>query len=85
VPDAPSSGRHRQLERCWRRTASSETMSKPILEVNGSHALSRLWRRGSRGAPSRGNSSKTPPGCLYDEARLMDGEQPADAAAFAAP
>ena len=59
------------------------TVSKPVLEINPTHALiGSLARKFGGGADKSLIEDAT--WLLHDEARIMDGEQPADAAQFAA-
>src|SRR5258708_17658832 len=80
---APSFVPDRQLERMLAAHGQLQSMSKPILEVNGSHALVTTLAARLKAGSSRGFVQDAA-WLLYDEARLMDGEAPADAAAFAA-
>lgn len=77
---APESGMDRQLERLLARSGqSSSSAAKPILEVNPQHdlilALSQLAEDEK---PLQVDAAHL----LFDEARILDGELPADAQAF---
>ncbi len=80
---APAFGPDRQLERMLAAHGQLKTMSKPILEVNPTHELVTTLAARLKGGAGR-DLVEDAAWLLYDEARLMDGEAPADAAAFAA-
>ena len=80
---APAFGPDRQLERMLAAHGQLKSMSKPILEVNPTHELVTTLAARLKGGGSR-ELIEDAAWLLYDEARLMDGEAPADAAAFAA-
>jgi molecular chaperone HtpG len=76
---APDSGPDRALERILAGAGRLSAASKPILEVNPQHeligALAAL-------ADSERSFKEDAAHLLFDEARLRDGERPADAKAF---
>jgi molecular chaperone HtpG len=79
---AADTGLDRRLERMLAEHGQLTTASKPILEINPKHPLVNLL------APAVGHADKEALGdiiwLIFDEARLMDGEKPTDAASFAA-
>jgi molecular chaperone HtpG len=76
---APESGPDRALERLLAGAGRLKTASKPILEVNPRHALvSALAALGESERAFKEDAAHL----LFDEARLLDGERPADARAF---
>jgi molecular chaperone HtpG len=76
---APETGRDRQLERLLARAGQLGSAAKPILEINPRHdlivALSNL---GDAEQTLREDAAHL----LLDKARILDGEQPADARTF---
>ncbi len=76
---APESGLDRQLERLLARSGRAGSATKPVLEVNPGHdliiALSAL---GDQDRALREDAAHL----LWDEARVLDGELPADPKAF---
>ena len=80
---APEHGPDRRLERILNQHGKLNEVSKPVLEINPNHALvtalaGRLGGDGERGVV------EDSAWLLFDEARILDGEQPKDATAFAA-
>jgi molecular chaperone HtpG len=76
---APDSGPDRALERVLAGAGRLSAASKPILEVNPQHAL--VVALAALGEGDRGFKEDAAQ-LLFDEARLRDGERPADAKAF---
>lgn len=77
---APDSGMDRQLERMLASAGRLPGGSKPILEINPRHDIvTALAARGDDGE-LREDAVRL----LFDEARILDGEVPVDAQAFAA-
>ncbi|AZO08845.1 MULTISPECIES: molecular chaperone HtpG [unclassified Mesorhizobium] len=78
---APEHGPDRQFERLLNAAGRLDKAAKPILEINPRHervaALARL------GDDERGFKEDAAH-LLYDEARVLDGDKPADARAFSA-
>jgi molecular chaperone HtpG len=78
---AADHGLDRRLERMLAEHGQLGTASKPVLEINPTHPLV------AKLAPLVGHSDKDAFAdmiwLIFDEARLMDGEKPADAASFA--
>ncbi|KFG69442.1 molecular chaperone HtpG [Microvirga sp. BSC39] len=76
---APESGMDRQLERLLARAGQLPSATKPILEINPRHdlivALANL-------GDDEGTLREDVAHLLLDEARILDGELPADAKAF---
>jgi molecular chaperone HtpG len=77
---APESGMDRQLERLLAGAGRISAASKPVLEVNPHHDL--VVALAALGDQDRA-ASEDAVRLLYDEARILDGEKPADAHAFA--
>jgi molecular chaperone HtpG len=76
---ATESGLDRQLEKLLASAGQSPSVAKPILEVNPSHQqIARLAALGIDD-PMRADAAQL----LFDEARIVDGEQPLDPRAFA--
>lgn len=76
---APDSGMDRQLERMLASAGRLPGGSKPILEINPRHEIvTALAARGDDGE-LREDAVRL----LFDEARILDGEVPVDAQAFA--
>jgi molecular chaperone HtpG len=76
---APESGMDRQLERLLARAGQLGSPAKPILEINPHHELIvALARLGDDEQSLRDDAAHL----LLDEARILDGELPADAKAF---
>ena len=80
---APEFGPDRRLEKILAQHGKLGTQTKPVLEVNPNHPLvtALAARFGGDGDRAVVEDSAW---LLHDEARIMDGELPADAAAFAA-
>ncbi len=79
---AADAGPDRQLERMLAEHGRAATVSKPILEVNPLHALVAALARKFRDDKDRSFIDDST-WLLHDEARIMDGEGPSDAASFA--
>ena len=76
---APESGMDRQLERILARAGQFGSAAKPILELNPHHELIvALANLGEDEQTLREDAAHL----LLDEARILDGELPADAKAF---
>jgi molecular chaperone HtpG len=80
---APEYGPDRRMERILSQHGKAGALSKPVLEINPTHPLvtalaARVAREGDKSLVEDASW------LLHDEARIMDGEMPADAAAFAA-
>ncbi len=76
---APESGMDRQLERLL-AGAGRVAAGKPVLEINPRHDLvTKLAAMGDGNGELREDAVRL----LFDEARILDGEPPADAHAFA--
>ena len=75
---ASESGPDRQYERFLAASGRLGSAAKPILEVNPGHAMI-LGLAGSTDAATRSDIAHL----LLDTARVLDGERPGDAAAFA--
>ena len=81
---APEFGPDRRLEKILAQHGKLGGMaSKPVLEVNPGHPLVTALADRFAGDGDRAVVEDSA-GLLHDEARIMDGELPADAAAFAA-
>ncbi len=80
---APEFGPDRRMERILAQHGRAGTVSKPVLEVNPTHPLvtALAGRVAAEGDKSVVEDASW---LLHDEARIMDGEMPTDAAAFAA-
>ncbi len=81
---APEYGPDRRLERLLSQHGKlGGAVTKPVLEINPTHPL--VTALGEKFAlPEQKNVVEDAAWLLYDEARIMDGEMPADAPAFAA-
>ena len=81
---APESGPDRRLERILAQHGKSGMVSKPVLEINPTHPL--VTALAGRVTADGADKSLVEDASwlLHDEARIMDGEMPADAPAFAA-
>jgi molecular chaperone HtpG len=76
---APDTGPDRALERILAGAGRLSSASKPILEVNSQHELvAALAALGDADRSFKEDAAHL----LFDEARLRDGERPADAKAF---
>ncbi|HET6374808.1 MAG TPA: molecular chaperone HtpG, partial [Methylocella sp.] len=78
---APDHGPDRRLERLLAESGRLGTLSKPVLEINPAHPLVRALAA-RIGEPGK-EKTEDLVWLLYDEARLMEGEKPADPAHFA--
>ncbi len=76
---APESGLDRQLERILAQSGRGGLGAKPVLEVNPNHDL--ITALAAIGEEDRALSEDAAH-LLYDEARVLDGELPADPKAF---
>ena len=77
---APESGMDRQLERLLASAGRLPGGSKPVLEVNPRHeVVAALAARSDQDEDLREDAVRL----LFDEARILDGEPPVDAQAFA--
>src|SRR5215212_5377738 len=74
---APETGLDRQLERILARSGQVGSAAKPILEINPRHDL--ILALASENDPALREDAAH---LLLDEARILDGELPADARAF---
>jgi molecular chaperone HtpG len=79
---ASERGLDRRLERMLAQSGRLAETAKPVFEINPSHPLIRALS-GRIGAADKGKL-KDIIWLLFDEARLMEGEEPADAPHFAA-
>jgi molecular chaperone HtpG len=79
---APDRGPDRRLERLLADSGRLGLASKPVLEINPAHPLIRALAA-QIGAPDKEKLNDII-WLLFDEARLMEGEKPADASHFAA-
>ena len=80
---APEHGPDRRLERILSQHGRLNDVSKPVLEVNPGHALITALAGRFGSEPDR-TVVEDSSWLLLDEARIMDGEPPKDALAFAA-
>ncbi len=80
---APEYGPDRRLERILSQHGKlGGAVTKPVLEINPTHPL--VTALGDMfAAPEQHGMVEDSAWLLYDEARIMDGEMPADASAFA--
>ncbi|MBB4009094.1 molecular chaperone HtpG [Allorhizobium taibaishanense] len=76
---AAETGYDRQLEKILAGAGQLASTSKPVLELNADHALVKAMAH-AKHAPALQNDAIH---LLYDQARILDGEKPADARAFA--
>lgn len=80
---APEFGPDRRLEKLLAQHGRVGALSKPVLEINPNHALvTALADRLSTGSDK--GVVEDAAWLLHDEARILDGDMPKDAAAFAA-
>ncbi len=77
---APAHGMDRQLEKLLAGSGRGGAAAKPILEINPSHELIVRLSGLGEGDDLRDDAARL----LFDEARIADGELPADPRAFAA-
>ena len=76
---APEQGPDRALERLLAGAGRLTSASKPVLEVNPQHELiTALAALGEADRSFKEDAAQL----LYEEARLLDGDRPADARAF---
>ncbi len=80
---APEFGPDRRLERILAQHGKLGAATKPVLEVNPNHALVTALAERFASAGDKGVVEDSA-WLLHDEARIMDGEMPADPSAFAA-
>ena len=80
---APENGPDRRLERILSQHGRLNEVSKPVLEVNPHHPLVAALASRFGGDSDKGIVEDSA-WLLFDEARIVDGEQPKDATAFAA-
>ena len=80
---APEFGPDRRLEKILAQHGKLGAQTKPVLEVNPNHPLVTALAARFAGEANRAVVEDSA-WLLHDEARIMDGELPADAAAFAA-
>ncbi|MDB5650184.1 MAG: molecular chaperone HtpG [Hyphomicrobiales bacterium] len=80
---APEHGRDRRLERLLAETGNLGMLSKPVLEINPTHPMvAALAQRFAAG--DERPLVEDAVWLIHDEARVADGDAPADAAAFSA-
>ena len=80
---APEFGPDRRLEKILAQHGKLGSQSKPVLEINPGHPLVTALAERFAGEGDRAMVEDSA-WLLHDEARIMDGELPADAALFAA-
>ena len=80
---APEHGRDRRLERLLAENGGLGLISKPVLEINPNHPLVTALAKRFGAGDDRGLIEDAA-WLIHDEARVADGDAPADAAAFAA-
>ncbi|WFP75050.1 molecular chaperone HtpG [Mesorhizobium sp. WSM4906] len=78
---APEHGPDRQFERLLNAAGRLDKAAKPVLEINPRHE--RVAALAKLGAEER-SFKEDAAHLLYDEARVLDGDKPADAKAFSA-
>lgn len=76
---APEHGPDRQLEKLLVGSGRIKTAGKPVLEINPHHELIKSLASVSDDEPFKNDAARL----LFDEALILDGEQPADARSFA--
>jgi molecular chaperone HtpG len=76
---APETGLDRQLERILARSGQVGSAAKPILELNPHHDLILALASVHEDEPALRDDAAH---LLFDEAKILDGELPADARAF---
>lgn len=81
---APEQGPDRRMERILAQHGRSGPVSKPVLEVNPRHPLVTALARRITAEGGEKGIVEDAAWLLHDEARIMDGELPTDATAFAA-
>jgi len=78
---APEHGPDRQFERLLNAAGRLDKAAKPILEINPRHErVAALAKLGKEESAFKEDAAHL----LYDEARVLDGDKPADAKAFSA-
>ncbi|MBN9273693.1 MAG: molecular chaperone HtpG, partial [Mesorhizobium sp.] len=78
---APEHGPDRQFERLLNAAGRLDKAARPILEINPRHErVAALARLGDADRTFKEDAAHL----LYDEARVLDGDKPADARAFSA-
>lgn len=80
---APETGRDRRLERLLAEHGQLGLVSKPVLEINPTHPLVTLLAARASGPQDR-ELVEDAAWLIFEEARLADGDAPADAAGFSA-
>jgi molecular chaperone HtpG len=80
---APEHGRDRRLERLLAEHGGLGLLSKPILEINPAHPLIAALAQRFAAGDDRALIEDAA-WLIHDEARVADGDAPADSAAFAA-
>ena len=80
---APEHGRDRRLERILAEHGGLNMISRPVLEVNPTHPLVEALA-GHYGSSEDKSLIDDATWLIYDEARIADGDAPADPAAFGA-
>jgi molecular chaperone HtpG len=76
---APEHGPDRQFERLLNAAGRLDRAAKPILEINPRHErIAALAKLGKEDRAFKEDAAHL----LYDEARVLDGDKPADARAF---
>lgn len=80
---APEHGLDRRLERMLAEHGHAPTPSKPVLEVNASHPLLSALAAHASGENTNKEAFADIVWLLFEEARVMEGEKPADAPKFA--
>lgn len=80
---APEFGPDRRMERILAQHGQAGALSKPVLEINPGHALVTALARRVTSEGADKHVVEDAAWLLHDEARIMDGEMPKDAAAFA--
>jgi molecular chaperone HtpG len=76
---APEQGYDRQLEKILQGAGQLQSGSKPILEINGDHPLVKAIAAKGDQSSLRDDAAFL----LLDQARVLDGDKPADPRAFA--
>jgi molecular chaperone HtpG len=76
---APESGYDRQMEKILQSAGRLDAAEKPVLEINLDHAMIRSLAKHAEDGAFREDAVHL----LLDQARILDGEKPADPRAFA--
>ncbi|TCR88010.1 molecular chaperone HtpG [Rhizobium sp. BK376] len=76
---APEEGYDRQMEKILQGAGRLQSVTKPILEINPDHPTIKAIAAGEGDLPFREDAALL----LLDEARILDGDKPADPRAFA--